>query len=263
MDLKLKNRLILVTGASKGLGFACSKLLCEENADVVISSRSNENLEKASEQIYKITNKKPDYFQADVSKLADIQKLKEFIIAKYKKIDGLIINTGGPRTGPVLDIKEENWKKAIETNFLSTIRLTKAFLPTMIKQNFGRIVAITSISAKMPLQNLVLSNSTRLGVIGFIKTISNEFGKYNIIANSVLPGYTLTERLNSVMQSWANSSNKTLKQVIQEKSQEIPLGRLAQPEEFASLVIYLISPRNSYITGQAISIDGGLSKYIF
>jgi len=260
MDLKLQDKIVLVTGASKGLGFACAKILAEEGARVILSSRSEENLKKATKRIVTETNSKPEWIVADVSNKKDIETLKNTIINKHGTIDGLIINAGGPPTGPSLDISEEQWESAINTNFLSVMRLTKAFVPIMQQKSYGRIVAITSVSAKQPLPDLILSNSTRLAVVGFLKTLANEVGKYNVLVNVVMPGTTNTERLQQVIQGWAKAEAKTVEQIIQARTSQIPLGRFGEPEELGSFVAYLISGRNTYITGQTIPVDGGFVK---
>ena len=260
MDLKLTNKIILVTGASKGLGFACAKILVEEGAKVILSSRSDENLIAASQKITSETGIKPDWIAADVSKLEDIDSLKATILEKYGTIDGIVINAGGPPPGATLDITEEQWQSALDTNFLSVVRLSKAFTPIMQKKKFGRIVAITSISAKFPLPNLVLSNASRLAVIGFLKTLANDVAKDNVLINVVLPGTTNTGRLKQVIQKWAENENKTIEQVIKERTSQIPVGRFGEPEEFGTFVTFLMSGRNTYITGQSIPVDGGYIK---
>ncbi|MHA1727900.1 MAG: SDR family oxidoreductase [Promethearchaeota archaeon] len=260
MDLLLKNKVILVTGASKGLGFACAQSIAEEGANVIISSRNLSNLGTASSKIKGYTGFKPEFFASDVSKLNEINELKKWVIKEFGRVDGLVINAGGPPTGLSLSLSEEDWISAIDTNFLSVIRLTKTFVPVMQKQKYGKIAAINSVSAKQPLSNLVLSNSTRLGVIGYLKTVSNEFAQDNILINAVLPGLTRTKRLEEVMKKWAEKENKSIKKVEEERTASIPMGRLGEPQELASLVCFLVSGRNSYITGQVIAVDGGFIK---
>jgi 3-oxoacyl-[acyl-carrier protein] reductase len=260
MDLKLQNKIILVTGASKGLGFACAKNLTEEGAKVILSSRSKENLEHAVHEIETKVGIKPDRIPADVSKIEDIDSLKKKILEKYGTIDGIVINAGGPPTGATLEMTEEQWDSAINTNFLSVVRLSRAFTPIMQKNKYGRIVAITSVSAKQPLGNLVLSNSTRLAVVGFLKTLANEVGKDNVLVNVVMPGTTNTERLQKVIQGWAKAENKTVEEITKSRTAQIPVGRFGEPDELGSFVTYLVSARNSYVTGQVLAIDGGFIK---
>ncbi|MCK4700056.1 MAG: SDR family NAD(P)-dependent oxidoreductase, partial [Bacteroidales bacterium] len=174
MDLYLKDKTILVTGGSKGIGFACAKILAIEGAQVLISSRSRENLELASKEILKISGIKPAVFTADVSSSESILELKKQVIRSCDKLDGLVINAGGPPAGPPLSKSDKDWENAFKTNFLSGVRLTREFIPMMQKNRFGRIVAITSTGMKQPLPNLVLSNANRLGLAGYLKTISLE-----------------------------------------------------------------------------------------
>ena len=260
MDLKLKDKIILVTGASKGLGYACAKVLSEEGAKVIISSRSEENLKHASEKIGRETQNQTEWIAADVSKLDDITKMKHTILKRYGTLDGIIINAGGPPPGQSLAMSEDQWKSALDTNFLSVVRLTKEFTPIMQDKKYGRIVAITSISAKEPLPNLVLSNSTRLAVVGFLKTLANDVARDNVLVNVVMPGTTNTDRLKQVIEKWAENGNKSIEQVVKERTAQIPMRRFGEPEEFGTFVTFLVSGRNTYITGQVIAVDGGFIK---
>ncbi|MBN2156694.1 MAG: SDR family oxidoreductase [Candidatus Lokiarchaeota archaeon] len=260
MDLIFQDKIILITGSSKGLGYACAKILAEEGAHVILSSRSEKNLKNAAERIVLDTGLKPDWIVSDVSNLKDIEKLKNTVISKYEKLDGLVINAGGPPTGSSLEMTEEQWQNALNTNFLSVVRLTKAFIPLMQQKTYGRVVAITSVSAKQPLPNLVLSNSTRLAVVGYLKTLANEVGRDNILINVVMPGTINTERLQQVIQGWAKVEGKTKEQITQSRTSQIPIGRFGEPEEIGSFVTFLVSGRNTYITGQVIPVDGGFIK---
>ncbi|MHA1819427.1 MAG: SDR family oxidoreductase [Promethearchaeota archaeon] len=266
MDLGLKGKKILVTGGSKGLGLACASEFYREGAIITISSRDLNNLKEAKRKLLEIEDRVGgaaeediEIIQADMGSAGDIINLKEKYFQIHDRIDGLLINAGGPPTGSALEFDDEAWLKAINTNYLSTIRLCRQFTPSMIEQNYGRILAITSVSAKEPLENLVLSNSTRLGVIGFLKTLSNEVGKHNILVNALLPGMTLTDRLDSVLEEWAKNNALSKDVIINEKTKTIPMGRFGKPEELASLATYLLSPKNGYITGQSIAVDGGFT----
>lgn len=257
MDLLLRDKIIIVTGASKGLGFACARTLCEEGATVILVSRSEDNLKAAIAKLKDIKDGKYDYFPADVSNLQKLQELRGWIEERYKKVHGIVINAGGPPQGSSLSFDNGAWQSSFEINLMSVVRMCEVFVPLMQREKYGRIAAITSMSAKMPLPNLVLSNTMRVGVSGFIKTLSNEIGKDNILINAVLPGMTLTERLQNVVENWAKSENKTIEQVMKERTSQIPLRRFGTPEEFAAMVAFLVSGKNTYITGQSIAIDGG------
>ncbi|WP_371805235.1 SDR family oxidoreductase [Candidatus Lokiarchaeum ossiferum] len=260
MNLLLQGKNILITGGSKGLGFACAKLIAEEGANIILASRSLKNLESAAKEIEKDIGIKPTIIQADLSQLESIQNLHAVIMSKFEKIDGIILNAGGPPPGMLLDHDDEVWQSAINTNLLSVIRICKLFVPSMQAQNYGRIVAITSVSAKQPLDRLGLSNTTRIGVIGYLKTLSNEISKNNVLINTLLPGPTRTERLIKLNENKARLTGRSIHEVEQDWIQNIPIGRLGEPEEFAPLAAYLISGRNTYITGQEIAIDGGFVK---
>lgn len=260
MDLKLQGKNILITGGSKGLGFACAKLIAEEGAHIILASRSNENLVSAAISIEKDTGNKPTVIQTDLSQLKSIQNLYSIITSKFENIDGIILNAGGPPPGLILDHSDEAWQSAINTNLLSVIRICKLFVPSMQAQKFGRIVAITSVSAKQPLDRLGLSNTTRIGAIGYLKTLSNEISKDNVLINTLLPGPTRTERLINLNENKARLTGRGIQEVEQDWIRNIPMGRLGEPEEFAPLAAYLISGRNTYITGQEIAIDGGFVK---
>ena len=258
MDLKLKDKTILVTGGSKGIGLACAKTLAMEGAQVLLSSRSRENLELASEEILKVSGIKPAVFPADVSSSESILELKKQVTGSYNKLDGLVINAGGPPAGPPLSKNDKDWESAFKTNFLSGVRLTREFIPLMQKNRFGRIVAITSTGMKQPLPNLVLSNANRLGLAGYLKTISLEVAKDNVLINIVMPGAINTGRLRSLMNKMAQEKGLSYEDIEADRLSKIPLGRIGEPEELADFITFLLSGRNTYITGQTIAVDGGI-----
>ncbi len=262
MDLKLKGKIIVVTGASRGMGMASAGVLCEEGARVVISSRSDKNLKPAAARIEAETGNKPAVFAADISRLDDILSLKEWILDEFSTVHGILINAGGPPTGPSTSHNEGEWDSAIKTNLMSVIRITREFVPVMKKQKFGRIVAITSSSAKQPLDNLVLSNTTRAGVHGYLKTLANEVGKDDILVNALMPGPTNTERLQNILKNRADKEGIPLEEVIAGRTARIPVGRFGEPEELGTLAAFLLSGRNTYLTGQSIAVDGGYLKAV-
>lgn len=264
MDLGLKNKVALVLAASKGLGFTCAEGLYQEGADIMICSRSEENLRKAQESL--LRNKKHNfendvyYCIADLKYENQIEHLVSETLNKFGRIDILIHNAGGPPSGPISKITKEDWKNSIDLNLLSFVRITKLILPIMHEQKGGKIIAITSVSVKQPLDNLVLSNTTRLGIVGYAKTLANEYAKDNVLVNVVCPGPTLTDRMKELINRTIKVTNKSEKEVLKTWIDQIPLGRLGNPEELANLVIFLASERASYITGTVIQIDGGFIK---
>ncbi|MFX1363629.1 MAG: SDR family oxidoreductase [Promethearchaeota archaeon] len=267
MNLGLEKKVALVLASSKGLGFACAKGLYQEGANVVICSRSEENLKIAKEKIensYSVAlNNKVYYIVTDLMYEDQIKILVDKTLEEFGRIDILVHNAGGPPSGPIDIISKDEWSNSIDLNLRSFIYITYMVIPIMKKQNGGRIIAITSVSVKEPLNNLVLSNTTRLGVVGFAKTLANEYGKDNILVNVVCPGPTLTDRMKELITTTVKDTGQTYSEVEKTWIEPIPLGRLGKPEEFANLVVFLSSEKASYITGTVIQVDGGFSKSIF
>ncbi|HDR90295.1 MAG TPA: SDR family oxidoreductase [Bacteroidetes bacterium] len=253
MDLMLKNRLVLVLGASQGLGLACAQVLSEEGARVVISSRSRQKLEKAAGSL----KTEAGIIPADLSRREDIKRLYETMVMEYGIPDGIILNAGGPPTGHPLELDDDKWYGALETNLMSGVRLARLFVPRMIEKKFGRIVAIASTGVKQSLSNLVLSNAARMGLLGYLKTLSNEVARHQVLVNILLPGPTETERLKNLLETTARMQGKSLEEVVAERTARIPAGRFGKPSDLADLAAFLISPRNQFITGQSIAVDGG------
>ena len=259
MNLGLENKVALVLASSKGLGLACAMGLYEEGANVVISSRSEENLNIAKQKIENIRsiseNNKVITVVADLLYEDQIKTLVEKTLDEFGRIDILVHNAGGPPSAPISKITQEEWSDSIELNLRSFIRISELIVPIMQKQKYGKIIAITSVSVKQLLDNLVLSNTTRLGVVGFAKTLANEYAKDNILVNVVCPGPNLTDRMKV-----AQDKGKSEDEVEKLWTGQIPLGRMGKPEELASLVVFLASEKASYITGTVIQVDGGFVK---
>jgi len=264
MNLGLNNKVALVLASSKGLGLACAKGLYSEGANVIICSRSKENLENAKNEISKSSPNNPDNrilaIITDLNKEEHIKSLIERTINEFGRLDILVHNAGGPPSAPISRISKEDWQNSINLNLLSFVRISELVLPVMQKQQFGRIIAITSVSVKQPINNLVLSNTTRLGVVGYAKTLANEYAKDNILVNVVCPGPTLTSRMKELIETQMSETGKSEQEVMNLWLDNIPLGRLGQPEELANLVVFLASDRASYITGTVIQVDGGFVK---
>ncbi|MBN1214690.1 MAG: SDR family oxidoreductase [Candidatus Lokiarchaeota archaeon] len=266
MNLGLKNKIALILASSKGLGFACARKFYREGANVIINSRSKENLEQAKIKIEKLKN--TDFnnqiipIVADLSNERDIENLVQKSTELFGRIDILVHNTGGPPSGPIISITKKEWEDSINLNLISFIRISELVIPIMQKQKFGRIIALTSVSVKQPLNNMVLSNTTRLGLLGYAKTLANEYAKDNILINLVCPGPNLTDRMKELIEQMAKKSNRSREEIKSSWIDQIPLGRMGKPNEVANLVLFLASNKANYITGTAIQVDGGFTKSI-
>lgn len=265
MNLDLKGKVALVTGASAGIGKACASALTEEGCTIVICSRNRERIERAAASIASIGKSGEQVFPiaADVSKNEDIKKLHGFVISKFGACHILINNTGGPKSGVFMDINDEDWMPAFENTVMSVVRLTKLFLPVMKKQMYGRIINITSTSVKEPIQRLLLSNALRPAVIGFSKSVSDEVAGFGITINNIAPGFIRTERHEQRIMDLATSSGKPEAEIVRSMIDKVPMGRIGKAEDIASLAVFLASGQSSYITGTTICVDGGRVRGIY
>jgi 3-oxoacyl-[acyl-carrier protein] reductase len=260
MDLGLKNKGVIVTAASKGLGKASAKEFAAEGANVLICSRNEEELKKAVAEIKAETGADVHYAVFDVTKPESIKAMVDKAASVLPTIDVLVNNAGGPPGGSFDDFNDEAWISAFQLNLLSVVRLTREVLPYFRKQGGGRIVTITSSSIKQPIAGLLLSNVFRTGVLGLSKSLSAELAPDNILINIVAPGRIGTERVAELDENAANKTGKSVEQVKAASIAQIPLGRYGQPQEFGKMVAFLGSFANTYVTGQALLVDGGMVK---
>jgi 3-oxoacyl-[acyl-carrier protein] reductase len=263
MDLGLKSKIAIVTAASQGLGKAAAISLAQEGAIVVICSRKKQAIERAAKEIHDITDAEIVPVVADVSKPADIKRL----VATAKKLFGtihiLVNNAGGPPAGDFLTMPESEWKKGVDLTLMSALRLSRAVLPFMIKQHWGRIITITSIAAKQPINDLIVSSTLRPGIHGFTKVLSNKVAKEHITVNTVCPGNILTNRQKELMTARSASRHISMQRYMALVSKDIPAGRLGKPEEIGDVIAFLASERACYINGVNLLVDGGMAKGIF
>lgn len=260
MDLLLKGKTVLITAASMGIGRSTAELFIKEGCKVAICSRSKENLLKAAQEIKSLYSIDPLWVVCDIDKVLDIENTISVVRKNYGDIDILVNNCGGPIPGYFEDLSDNNWQDAFDQILMSAIRFTRLVLPAMKSKNWGRIINITSLSVKQPVDNLILSNSLRSAVTAWAKTLSNQIGKYNITVNNVAPGYTLTARLYELAVNRAKQSGDSHEHVLASMANEVPMKRLARPDEVGSLVVYLASEQAGFITGSTIAVDGGVIK---
>lgn len=263
MDLLLKGKSVIVTGASQGLGKAIAMEFAREEAAVFISSRSEEKLQKTVKEIREETgNNDVNYVVCDMKEVDQMKALVQKVVDKNGTVHVLINNAGGPPAGEFMKMTDDDWYHAFEQNLLSVVRATRHVIPYMKRQEAGRIVNITSSSIKQSIDNLILSNTMRPGVLGLTKSLSQEFAAHNILVNTVGPGKIATERLMQLNAITASQQGKSMEEIEKASISDIPLGRYGKPEEFAKAVVFLASFANTYITGQALIVDGASVKAI-
>lgn len=260
MDLQLEGKRALVTGASRGLGYATARQLALEGTQVAINSRSAASLETAARTMKAETQFTPHLLQGDLTDPETPAKLVAEAVQAMGGLDILVTNAGGPPSGAFESFDEATWQKAIDLSFLSHVRLIRAALPHLRKSSSASVLTITSVSVKQPIPNLVLSNSIRAATIGLTKTLALEIGSEGIRFNSILPSWTETERVYELMSQRAEQKGTNVEDEIQAQSETSPMGRMGTPEEFANAAVFLVSPAASYITGVMLPVDGGMYK---
>jgi len=257
MDLGIKGKVSFVAAASKGLGRAVAEELAAEGASLVICARNAKTLNLVSKQIADTSGAIVLPVVADVSNAEDVARAVQAGIKKFGRIDILVTNAGGPPAGRFESLSREMWETATRLTLNSVLELTRAVLPGMKERSWGRILNITSIAVKQPVDNLMLSNSLRAAVTGFARTLANEVATDGITVNNILPGYTRTERVEELAHAAAEREGISTAEASARWENEIPMRRLGEPREFAALAAFLVSERASYITGTSIAVDGG------
>lgn len=263
MDLGLKGKSALVVASSQGLGFAVAKELAAEGASLILCSRNPKTLDAARSSLQNESDSEVIGVAGDVSELADIERIVNVGFERFRKIDILVTNIGGPPAGTFETLNRESWDAAHRSMLTSVLELTRLVLPGMKQNRWGRILNITSIAAKQPVDNLMLSNSLRAAVTGFAKTLASEVAPFGVTVNNIMPGYTRTERLDELINFLADKDGISADAVKGKWEAEIPMQRLGEPPEFAALAAFLVSERASYITGISIAVDGGWTRSLF
>jgi 3-oxoacyl-[acyl-carrier protein] reductase len=263
VDLGLKGKAALVAASSRGLGKAVALGLAREGARVAICARNERDLLEAQREIEEKTGGRVIARAADVTNGDSVKSLVRDVFGEFAAVDILVCNAGGPPSGPIGDFGPDDYRKALELNLLSTIALCREVVPHMKERGWGRIVNVTSVSAKQPIDTLALSNTARAGVLGYSKTLSNQTAPFGITVNSVCPGYTKTERVEDLAKAYEESGKGDAQEFFRAVERTIPMGRLGRPEELAAAVVFLCSDAAGYITGVALQVDGGYVKSIY
>lgn len=260
MNLGLEGKVAVVAASTKGLGKAVATSLATEGANVVINGRHKQNIHDAVDDIKRSTGKAAFAVQGDVTQPEDIERIFEEVVKRFGTVHVLVSNAGGPPAGGFMEFNDEQWTRAVDLNLMSTVRLIRKAVPIMQRQNWGRIVNVTSLTVKQPADNLLLSNAVRAAIVGLAKTISRDLARDNVLINNIAPYYVSTKRIDYLMEETAAKKGITKDEALQNIVREIPIGRLGTPEEFGDFVAFLCSERNSYVTGATIQFDGGAYK---
>ncbi|MGM8215001.1 SDR family oxidoreductase [Bacillaceae bacterium W0354] len=261
MDLKLENKSVVVMAASKGLGKATALEFAKEGARVFLSSRNETELKKTVEEIRLASgNNYVNYVVCDITKPNDIKELITQVVKVNGTVDVLINNAGGPPAGTFEKFSDDDWQRAFELNLLSFVRAIREVLPYMKQQQSGRIVNFASSSIKQTIDNLILSNTFRAGIVGLSKSLSQELAKDGILINTLGPGRIATDRVAELDEINAKAQGMSVEQLEEKNKALIPMGRYGEPEEFARVALFLASGANTYLTGQSFVVDGGMVK---
>jgi 3-oxoacyl-[acyl-carrier protein] reductase len=263
VDLGLGGKVALVAGASRGLGHAIARELAGEGAAVAICARSEARLAQAGQAIAAATGARVLPVAADVSEPKDVERLVRTVIESLGRVDILVTNSGGPPPGTFETTPPEAWRGAFDVLLASAVEMTRAVLPGMKERRFGRILNVTSITVKQPVESLILSNALRAAVTGMARTLASEVAPFGITVNNVLPGYTRTERLDELAEATARRTGETSADFFARLEREIPMRRVGDPRELAALCAFLASERASYVTAQSIAADGGWIKGLY
>ena len=260
MNLGIENRVALVAASSQGIGLAIAEAFAAEGCRIAMCARNQQTLQAAAGKIQKQHNVKVIAEPVNVTDPAAVSRFVATVAQKFGSVDICVTNAGGPPAKGFLAASLEEWQRALDSNFLSTVYFAREVIPHMQKKKWGRIVTLTSITTKQPVTDLVLSNAVRAAVVGLVKSLANEFGKDGILVNNVGPGFTATDRLKELATARASATGEKEAKIFEGWAADAPLKRLGEPREVAETVVWLASERASYITGQTVLVDGGMYK---
>jgi 3-oxoacyl-[acyl-carrier protein] reductase len=257
LDLGIRGKVALVSASSRGLGRAIAAELAAEGVNLVVCARGAEALSKTAEEIRKSSGVEVVDVAADVSDPSGLARVVAAAFEKFGRVEILVTNSGGPPSGSFESLTPEMWDAAVRLLLTSAVGLARAVLPGMKERRWGRILNVTSIAVKQPIDGLMLSNSLRAAVTGFARTLANEVAPFNVTVNNLMPGYTRTDRVEQLARAAGERSGSSANDAFATWEKEIPMGRLGEPREFAALAAFLASDRAGYITGSSIAVDGG------
>jgi len=260
MDLGLKNRVALVAASSQGIGRATAEAFAAEGCAVAMCARNGATLQIAAQEIRSRHNVEVLADVVDVTHPEAVTRFVAAVAQKFGGVDICVTNAGGPPAKGFLSASLQDWQKAIDANFLSTVYFAREVIPHMQKKQWGRIITLTSITTKQPVADLVLSNAVRAAVVGLVKSLANEFGKDGILVNNVGPGFTATDRLKELANARASASGRDVKTFFDAWAADAPVKRVGEPREVAETIVWLASERASFVTGQTVLVDGGMYK---
>jgi 3-oxoacyl-[acyl-carrier protein] reductase len=260
METGLRDRVAIVAASSQGIGRAAAQAFAAEGCRVAMCARKRPALQQAAEKIQQQYNVPVLAEAFDVTDAGAVRDFVKSVVARFGSVDICVTNAGGPPAKGFLATSHDDWRQALDQNFLSTVYFAHEVIPHMQAKRWGRIITITSITTKQPVPDLVLSNAVRTAVVGLVKSLANEFGKDGILVNNVAPGYTATDRLKDLARSRSAATNQSEKDIYEGWAKDSALKRVALPEEVADTIVWLASERASFITGQTILVDGGAYK---
>ena len=265
MNLNLNNKNAIVCASSQGLGKAAALDLAEEGVNLAICSRDKDKINKVKEEIHQKINSeiKVIALQVDLDSADEIQAFYKQVENDLGSVDILVNNNGGPPPSTFEQLSDDDWQKAFNSTMMSCLRLSKLVIPNMKKNAWGRIINISSVSVKTPVNGLFLSNSLRMGVLGWAKALSDELAPHGVTVNTVCPGYTRTERVEAILETQSNSSGLKKEEIEKSIAENIPMKRVGEAEDLAGLITFLASEKADYMTGLAIQVDGGSARTFY